>query len=58
MISEEKLSERDWSLIRRVHREAFRSSLHFAIASADPEGRPHVTPIGSLLLGPPHGVIQ
>lgn len=39
-----------WQSIRDVFREAFRSSFHYAIASVNADGTPHVTPIGSLLL--------
>ena len=37
---------KDWPEIRRVFARAYFSS----IATVDPDGRPHVTPIGSLLL--------
>jgi hypothetical protein len=40
-----------WSEIRSLFNEAFRSSFHFSVASVGPEGEPHVTPIGSVLLG-------
>ena len=36
----------DWPEIRRIFARAYFSS----IATVDPEGRPHVTPIGSLML--------
>ena len=39
--------ETAWDL---VSRRTFRSSLHFAFASVNPDGTPHVTPIGSLIL--------
>ena len=35
-----------WALVKR----SFRSSLHYAFASVNADGTPHVTPIGSLLL--------
>lgn len=44
------ITDREWALVRRIHGEAFRSSFHFAVASVDQEGRPHVSPIGSVLL--------
>jgi uncharacterized protein len=50
MAETRQFSLQEWRVIRRIHREAFRSSFHFAIASVDPEGGPHITPIGSLLL--------
>ena len=42
--------EQQWPTIKQVFRNAFASSLHYAIASVDEAGLPHVTPIGSLLL--------
>ena len=38
--------ETAWALVNR----SFRSPLHYAFASVNPDGTPHVTPIGSLLL--------
>jgi len=35
-----------WALVQR----SFRSSLHYAFASVNADGTPHLTPIGSLLL--------
>jgi hypothetical protein len=43
----------DWSIIRRVLRDGFATSMHFAVASLGDDGAPHVTPIGSLVLGEP-----
>ena len=46
----------NWPQIKKLFNASFRSSFHFAIASVGPEGAPHVTPIGSLMLGRPgHG---
>ncbi len=47
-----------WPEIRSLFRKAFSTSLHFSIASVCPDGTPHVTPIGSLILSPsePKGV--
>lgn len=42
-----------WREVRAVMNDAFRSSFHFAVASVGPDGSPHVTPIGSILLGEP-----
>lgn len=39
-----------WDELRRLSSEVFWSGFHFAIASVTPEGAPHVTPIGSLML--------
>lgn len=42
--------DQQWPRIRRVFSKAFNSSLHYAIATVAPDGTPHVTPIGSILL--------
>jgi uncharacterized protein len=42
-----------WKGIRHLFGRAFRSSLHFSMASVTADGLPHVTPIGSLLLREP-----
>jgi uncharacterized protein len=42
--------EKQWPLIKHTFNSAFRTSLHYAIASVDEAGDPHLTPIGSLLL--------
>jgi hypothetical protein len=39
--------------IKNLFRESFKSSLHYAIATVSEDGTPHVTPIGSLILGKP-----
>ena len=46
----------NWSDIRRLFGQAFRSSFHYALATVNENGEPHVTPIGSLILcDPGHG---
>lgn len=42
-----------WPEIRRIFAAAFASSFHFAIATTGDDGRPHVTPIGSVVLTEP-----
>lgn len=42
-----------WRLVRRTVARGQSASFHCAIASVDPGGRPHVSPIGSVRLGPP-----
>jgi uncharacterized protein len=42
-----------WSDVKKVFKKSFSSSFHFSIATVDEEGRPHITPIGSLILGKP-----
>lgn len=39
-----------WPRIRSLFNRTFYSSLHYAIATVNPDGTPHVTPIGSLIL--------
>lgn len=46
----------NWKDIKCLFKVSFKSSFHFAIASVTENGEPHVTPIGSLILGEPgHG---
>lgn len=45
-----ELDERQWAQIRNIFQDAFNSSFHFAIATVNKDGSPHVTPIGSLIL--------
>lgn len=44
------ITEAQWSHAKRVVRRTIRTSLHCSIATTNPDGSPHVTPIGSLLL--------
>ena len=39
-----------WDEIRKIFEEAYKSCLHFAIATVNEDGSPHVTPIGALFL--------
>lgn len=43
----------NWSEIKEIFKASFKSSFHCAIASVNHNGEPHVTPIGSLILGEP-----
>ena len=46
----------NWTDIKRLFGQAFRSSFHYALATVNENGEPHVTPIGSLILSDPgHG---
>ena len=45
--------EQDWPTVKALFRASFRSSFHYAIATVGENGAPHVTPIGSLMLGKP-----
>jgi hypothetical protein len=42
-----------WTELKRLAGSSFNTSLHFAIATVNSDGTPHVTPIGSLILGTP-----
>jgi pyridoxine/pyridoxamine 5'-phosphate oxidase len=39
-----------WETIRNIFDEAFKSCAHFAVATVNEDGSPHVTPIGALIL--------
>ncbi len=41
-----------WSTIRQIVNAAGFSSFHCSVATVNPDGSPHVTPIGSLVLDP------
>ena len=46
----------NWKQVKSLFKKSFRSSFHFAVATVTEDGEPHVTPIGSLILGEPgHG---
>lgn len=45
--------ETHWNSVKKVFKQSFASSFHFSIASINENGTPHVTPIGSLILGSP-----
>ena len=42
--------QKDWQEIRSIVNDAYKASRYFAFASVNPDGAPHVTPIGSLVL--------
>ena len=43
----------DWSEVRAVVNRAFGSHFHSVLGSVDEKGVPHLTPVGSLMLGAP-----
>jgi hypothetical protein len=45
--------ENHWQEIRRLFTKSFWSSFHYALASVNEDGSPHLTPIGSLFLTEP-----
>jgi len=42
-----------WSQLNPLAGRVFGSSLHFAMSTINPDGTPHITPIGSLILTDP-----
>ena len=46
-----ELTNQQWDTMRKIFMDAFNSSFHYAIATVNKDGTPHVTPIGSLMLG-------
>lgn len=43
----------NWKEVKTLFRDSFRSSFHYSIATVTENSEPHVTPIGSLILGKP-----
>jgi hypothetical protein len=48
---DDRLDPAEWEAARELVERAFASSLHCSVASVNPDGTPHVTPIASVLLG-------
>lgn len=47
----------NWTDVKRIFAQSFKSSFHFSLATVNENGEPHVTPIGSLILRQPgHGI--
>jgi hypothetical protein len=46
-----EITSDDWKIIRRIFRDGFASSSYFGVASVGGDGSPHITPIGSFVLG-------
>ena len=44
------ITDEQWGIIRRLFSRTFQTSLHYAVATVNADGAPHVTPIGSLIL--------
>lgn len=44
---------KNWREVKALFRDSFKTSFHYAIATVAENGEPHVTPIGSLILGKP-----
>ncbi len=43
----------EWEQTRRIVHRALRTSVHCSLATVNPDGSPHVTPIGSVMLTRP-----
>lgn len=43
-------TDEQWRIAREVFARSCRTSMHYAVATVNPDGSPHVTPIGSLVL--------
>lgn len=43
----------NWTDIKQIFAQSFKSSFHFSLATVNENGEPHVTPIGSLILRQP-----
>lgn len=46
-----ELTAQQWDFMKKIFDDAFNSSFHYAVATVNRDGTPHVTPIGSLMLG-------
>jgi uncharacterized protein len=44
------ITDAQWESIRNLFNDAFNSCFHYAFATVNEDGSPHVTPIGSLIL--------
>jgi uncharacterized protein len=44
------ITDEQWEIIRRLFSKTFQSSFHYAVATVNANGAPHVAPIGSLIL--------
>lgn len=42
--------KKNWHIIKKIFEEAYKSNTHYAIATVNEDGSPHITPIGSLFL--------
>ncbi|MFC1532764.1 pyridoxamine 5'-phosphate oxidase family protein [Thermodesulfobacteriota bacterium] len=45
-----EIKDHHWKEIRRLFRSAFKTSLHYSLATVNSDGSPHITPIGSVVL--------
>lgn len=45
-----KITDTHWKTIRELFKSAFNTTGHFSLATINPDGSPHITPIGSIVL--------
>ena len=45
-----EITDHHWETIRKLFQSAFNTAGHFSLATANPDGSPHITPIGSMVL--------
>ena len=45
-----EIKDHHWNMIRELFRSAMWTSYYYAVATVKPDGSPHVTPIGSIVL--------
>ena len=43
----------NWADVKAIFKASYKTSFHYAVATVNENGEPHVTPIGSLMLGEP-----
>lgn len=44
------ITDEQWEIVRKLFSRTFLTSFHYAVATVNADGAPHVTPIGSLIL--------
>ncbi len=44
------INDDQWQLLHQLFKKSFSTNFHYGIASINPDGSPHLTPIGSLFL--------
>ena len=45
-----EITDHHWKTIRELFKSAFNTTGHFSLATINPDGSPHITPIGSVVL--------
>ena len=44
------ITDQQWEIIGKLFSRTFQTSFHYAVATVNADGAPHVTPVGSLIL--------